>query len=455
MVARHFYYQAIPDVPDWKLSVSASNVEELGLLVPPVLEASAAAAYLALGGEELWAPRLITVLSWLAGGWFLYLIAMRIATPDAAVISIAFYLFLPSTIPASQSFQPDAPMVAATVAGVYAILSYNLAPSIGRLAAAILISGLAILLKGIAVFFVFAAFFALTVDRLGLRGLFTRQTLFFGLLSFAPTAAFYGYVASQDMLRHSATGFIPSLMLEVSFWKLWLGQIHRFVGLIAFAIALLGIVIARPGYPRMLLLGLWGAYFAYGISKTYHIYTHDYYQLVLVPVVALSLAPLVALIAEKLSKNLPNTIKLLPYGSAVAAAIFLYIYSYLFWDAEREASIRRDVAIAREIGEAVGHDTNVIILGPHEERFLRYHGEFSGSYWPDRDELDYENKFSKNPKSFSERWQETMLKKPSYFVVRNIEQYRLQPELQNFMESEYPVIQEIADDYMVFDLRKK
>jgi hypothetical protein len=346
-------------------------------------------------------------------------------------------------------------MVAATVAGVYAMLAYNLAPSVGRLAAAILISGLAILLKGIAVFFLFAAFFALTIDRLGLRGLFTWQTLCFVLLSFVPTAAFYGYVVSQDMLRHSATGFIPSLMLEVSFWKLWLGQIHRFVGLTAFGIALLGIVIARPGYPRILLLGLWGAYFAYGIAKTYHIYTHDYYQLILVPVVALSLAITLAFVAEILSRNMPDKLRILPYGSAIAASIFFYIYSHLSWDAEREASIRRDVAIAREIGETVAHDTNVIILGPHEERFLRYHGEFSGSYWPDRDELDYENKFSKNPKSFSERWQETMLKKPRYFVVRNIEQYRLQPELQTLMESEYPVIRKIAEDYIVFDLRKK
>src|SRR5258706_7370780 len=40
------------------------------------------------------------------------------------------------------------------------------------------------------------------------------------------------------------------------------------------------------------MLGLWAGYFLFGIYFNYHISTHDYYSLPLIPIVLLSLAPL-------------------------------------------------------------------------------------------------------------------------------------------------------------------
>jgi hypothetical protein len=57
---------------------------------------------------------------------------------------------------------------------------------------------------------------------------------------------------------------------------------------------------------RRFLLGLWAGYAVFGIYFNYHISTHDYYSLPLIPIVALSIAPLADFLFAKLAQ-LTNT----------------------------------------------------------------------------------------------------------------------------------------------------
>jgi hypothetical protein len=66
-----------------------------GIIEPPILELVTSLAYLIFGGEHLWIPQVLSVLFWMVGGVFLYLIAKRIVSPNAAVFSVFFYLFVP------------------------------------------------------------------------------------------------------------------------------------------------------------------------------------------------------------------------------------------------------------------------------------------------------------------------------------------------------------------------
>lgn len=455
MVARDLYYRLTADIPEWKRQVSRANVRELGALVPPVMEGVAAIIFRSMGREALWIPRLLSAISWIAGGWFLYLIAMRIATPDAAVISAAFYLFLPATIPASRSFQPDAPMVAATVASLFAILRYRDTPTWRWLVAAALTSALAVSLKGVALFFTLGAFLALAAQRKGIRGLANLQTPAFFLLSVGPTAIFYAHAATQNLLgAHTATGFLPHLLLRSSFWQDWLTEIHDFVGLPALLVALAGIRVVDPDYRRKLLFSLWAAYLAYGIAKTYHIHTHGYYQLPLVPIVALSLGPSLALITRWLAKHRLGAPARLAIAVIAAGALLSNVAIYVRDRPDRSGS-SREVAIAEAIGESVRHNTSVIVLGPREERPLRYHGEFAGTYWPNRSEIAAESVFGHAPQTADERWlalEESW--KPQYFVVRDQREFRRQPGLQHLLRSNYRLMEETAD-YLIFDLRSR
>ena len=63
-------------------------------------------------------------------------------------------------------------------------------------------------------------------------------------------------------------------------------------GYIPFIMGLIGILLTDKGILRGLLLGLWLGYLFFCLLFTYHIHTHDYYHLILIPVIAMSLAPI-------------------------------------------------------------------------------------------------------------------------------------------------------------------
>ncbi|MBK9600225.1 MAG: hypothetical protein IPO36_00010 [Anaerolineales bacterium] len=63
------------------------------------------------------------------------------------------------------------------------------------------------------------------------------------------------------------------------------------IGGIALMLGLLGLFFLE-NEKRRFFLGLWAGYALFGIYFNYHISSHDYYSLPLIPIVALSLAPL-------------------------------------------------------------------------------------------------------------------------------------------------------------------
>jgi hypothetical protein len=236
-------------------------------------------------------------------------------------------------------------------------------------------------------------------------------------------------------------GFFPHLLLQPSFWQLWLAQIESFIGLTALAVALTGILVVRD-YRRTLLLSLWVAYLCYGVTKTFNIYTHDYYQLPLVPIVALSLGPSLALITRWLAKYQSDTLNRLAIAGTTVALLWIVVI-YL-QDLPERSTFGKEVAIAETIGESVDHSTNVIVLGPREERPLRYHGEFAARYWPRLNEI------TEDGETVEKHWLALEeLRNPEYFVVRDQAEFRRQPELWPLLRSKYNVLKE-TDDYLIF-----
>src|SRR4029450_2163039 len=109
--ARKYYYDALQSVPNWKRQIATINKQTEGTLEPTIMPFVVSLAYRVIGGEQFWIPRLLSSVFWLIGGGFLYLIAKKITSMDAAVSSTTFYLFLPFGVSASRSFQPDPMMI--------------------------------------------------------------------------------------------------------------------------------------------------------------------------------------------------------------------------------------------------------------------------------------------------------------------------------------------------------
>ena len=463
LLARGFY--------EWLLSGDLKTLPPDGIIEPPILEVLASLAYVISSGEHLWVPRLLSASFWMVGGVFLYLIARRIVSANAAVFSLAFYLLDPAVVLPSRAFMPDPLMIMALLVSVFTILRYHERPSWGRLMVAIATSSVALLVKpGICLFQIFGAFVALMVYRRGLwRTLRSTHLLVFTALSLLPVGLYY-----IGSLQGAATGrIVPELLTTFGFWKGWLEQIEYMVGYIALVGALFGLLLFRPGLPRAMMAGLWGGYLVFGLVFARHVQTHDYYSLQLVPVIALSLgavwdfltialwraasthyvrATVVGVFVLALALGVVEhraTILLIAHQGRGEAFPGTYVSHAMTADYERRADVYR------EIGEVVNHSPKTIVLAPDFGSSLAYHGRIDGEF------LLPESK--KVVKDFAALRAEHS---PKYFIViKRFAHYNMQVDwggtgkgkkykaLRTLLAKNYSVV---ADDdaYVVFDLGK-
>jgi hypothetical protein len=453
--ARAYYYDSLDSVPEWKREVASANMQQIGLLHPPILERLAAYSYLLAGEERLWIPRLLSSLFWVVGGVFVYLIARRMTSGDGAIFSTAFYLLLPFGVLASQSFQIDPLMVMMMSISLFLIIRYRELPSVGRLLGAAIASGTAILLKPVCFPVIGGVFAALAIDRQGVRkSVLNPHSLTFTIIALLPTVVFYGYgIIAGGVLEHQAEkSFIPTLFLEFRFWDGWLKRVRIVMGYTYFLGGLLGTLVFRRGWPKAFVLGLWAGYFAMCFLFNYTICTHDYYHLPLVPIVALSLGPIASLILERVNRETRSW-----YWRLTVWAVLFVI---LFLSAGTSVQARRklpdfenDVHMAQSIGDEVAHSTRTIVLDPYEGKPLMYYGEFSGEWWPYWYDIRDEKLWGQREMSVEERLNLLSLNNsPECFIITDLVEFEGQEDLQEFLTTRFSILVE-RDEYLIFDLR--
>jgi hypothetical protein len=381
---------------EWLLSGNLDTIPPGRTLEPPFLDFLASCAYAISGGEHLWIPRLLSALFWLVGGVLLYLIARKILSPNAGVFAVAFYLLDPAVVLFSRAFMPDPLMIMLLVCSVFTILRYHEQPSGRRLMVAVAVSSATLFVKpGICFFQVFGAFFALMLYRRGLlKPLGIAHSILFAVLTLIPMGLYYVL-----FLQGAAAGRIePEILLSLSYWRGWLWQIDYLVGYVALTGALLGVLLLRPGLPRVLLAGLWGGYLLFGLVFGRHVQTHDYYSLQLIPVIALSLGSAWEFCTEDLWRAASNhfvraaivgvllvalalgaiehreTLVLLAQQGRGAAFPGRYVSHGTIAGYEGRAEIYR------EIGEIVDHSPKTIMFAPDYGHSLVYHGRLDGVF---------------------------------------------------------------------------
>jgi 4-amino-4-deoxy-L-arabinose transferase-like glycosyltransferase len=471
LLARGFY--------EWWLSGHFNTIPPDGIIEPPILEILSSLAYLILGGEHLWIPQLLSALFWMVGGVFLYLVAKRIVSPNAAVFCVFFYLFLPYGVLASRAFMPDPLMIMLLLMSIYTIVSYYERPTGRRLLAATVASALVIFVKpGICVFQVFGVFVSLGVYRQGVRRLLVNpRSLIFAALSVLPTGLYYVYgTFLAGFLRGEASQkVVPRLLLEAPFWEGWFGNVRYVVGLAAIVGTLLGLLLLRKGLPRALMIGLWGGYILFGLTFDSHVATHDYYSLQLIPVVALSLGPLADLVLKYLHQTVrdPGPLGWRGYGRVTVLALstavlvlsvagsrqaFAHLTGSMRAQQERAASY---IATFQKIGEVVNHSRRTLVLfggspsgGPNYGFALMYYGHFSGETWP-YPTHKWESQQGKRAVTTEELFSRRYRKHTSeYFIISrgwwNQEELM---GLRTFLSENFPMVAQ-GDNYVVFDLRK-
>jgi uncharacterized membrane protein len=418
---------------------------------PEVLETLVADTY-RFTGEKLWVARIYSSLFWLTGGIFLFLFVRKLVSFDGAIFSTAYYLFFPYAIIASRSFQPDPLMVMLVIAFWWACLKWLDTPagssssrawSTAGLAG--IIGGLAIYVKFSAAFFVIGGALGLVLSRFTWREMFRNRQIWLMALLGALPAAIYLLSGLQGGLGSQFSGrFIPALLLSPYNYLAWMNNVNLGAGAIFVMLGLLGFFLTDDKRFRSLLFGLWGAYLLYSLYFDYHSATHDYYQLPLLPIVAVSLAPLGGWFFARLAEATVQGWQRSVASIILAMGIFMVVWNVR--GQMKTVDYRKDAAMWTQIGEIV-KDRSVIGLVEDYGSALEYYGYRTIPTWP----YTGDTKYLLGGNLPTEELFKDYSSKKDLFLVTDFEELDRQPALKEILKK-YPILAS-GDGFTIYDLR--
>lgn len=451
LLARALWVRLGAPVENWRREVA--EAARPPLLEPPVLEAAAALGYRALGGELLWLPRGLSVAAWFAAALALYAVARALVSPDAAVATLAVMVAAPGAVSVSRSFQPEALQAAFAALALVAMLDAWSRPSSSRTLRAAAAAFGAVFLKATALFVVLPACLVLPVGPPGRGAVRRRLPVLAGAL--LPLVLWYGpgMVGGGALAGQAAVSFRPSLALEGETWRGAVSQAAGFLGLPVLVVGLAGLLLSmvrglRPALPGALAAG-WAALV---VAQPHHAATHDYYALGLLMAAALGCGIVADEVSSRLALRLgPGrasavvmTLVVVVSGAGLAGAV-----------ADRQARIPPLdgwLAMASRVGEAVGHSTEVCVLGRAYGYPLRYHAWVAGPVWPPMAELAAARRRGEAPVEAEERLA-AFRPEPRYFVVTDGDELARQPDLERLLLGGFRVALSEPGRVVVLDLK--
>jgi 4-amino-4-deoxy-L-arabinose transferase-like glycosyltransferase len=447
---RGIFYQTAPGIPDWQRQMALQQWRTRAEVEPEIVEHLVAFTY-QFTGEQLWVGRVYSSLFWMIGGIFLYLLIRDLVSTDGAVIATAYYLFLPFAVIASRSLQPDPFMVMVILSFWWAIHRWAKGPSWPFAILAGLLGGFAIFIKLTAAFFVIGAALGEVLGRFNLRNLLRNSQIWLiALLGVLPGATylFYGIVLNGFLGRQFSGRFIPSLLLSPINYIEWAAKANTAAGGVTIVLGLLAFFIARDRSMRIYLFSLWGAYILYGLYFDYHIATHDYYQLPFIPLVAVSLAPAADWVMGRLAEASTRQ-----WTRVAAAGVLLYGVLATVWEVRaqlKSVDYRPEATRWVQIGDLLGHSSNVVALTQDYGERLNYWGWQNAIIWPNSNDIDYHE--LRGPSINSRIVFANMTKGKTYFLVTDFVELNRQVALKQDL-SGLPVYAQ-GDGYIIYDLRK-
>ena len=195
--------------------------------------------------------------------------------------------------------------------------------------------------------------------------------------------------------------------------------------------------------------GWWLVYAAFGLFLPHQVSTHDYYNLVLVPMLALSIASLAQIFFEKFS-TLPRFSQVVVPGIALLGIAS----SARQTGGEIMASnMRQEVIAWKRMGEELPKDGGIVALMQDFGNRLRYYGNREVILWPYSWDFDLTLRRGGNNGSFREIFSQYTAK-AKYFMISYFSELDVQAELKDMLYKNYRLIQR-GDGYILFDLSQR
>jgi hypothetical protein len=186
-------------------------------------------------------------------------------------------------------------------------------------------------------------------------------------------------------------------------------------------------------------------YFIFGLFFTFHVHTHPYYHIQLLPLIAICAAPFLATVMDTFRRLVGNN-----WWMPIAAC--LMIVSYFSWREVRNTlytSHFENPKLDWEVGEAVGHSPRTVFVAYHYGLPLEYYGELAGAPWP----VSIDDPFYRHPDARELSVQERLDGLgfvPEYFVITNFDLYhRKHQDLKAYLENYCSPIRE-TEAYLIY-----
>jgi hypothetical protein len=450
ILARAFYFENNNNVLEWRRNIANEARDKVSGLEPTVTEYLVSLIYRLLGREELWYARYLTSMFWLLSAVFLYLIARTLISDDVALFAVSDYLFVPIGVKVSRSFQPDSLMMLMFLISLYAIVMYFEKTTWLRLLVASVATGITLLLRPLVLFILFGAYIAASFSKQRrLSGIFDKKFVFFSTLSLVLAITYYGYgiFVSGNLVGQADLSFRPYLLTRWEFWRDWFEMGANVPGHTAVIAALLGLPLIHKNSPRLIVIGMLIGYLMFGLVFNYHIMTHSYYQIQILPVIGICAASLLVYIVAK--------IKTVMAGYAFLPIVIVILFGLYFSYKEVRESLYSSVFepeyISKEIGALVNHSPHVVTVAYGYGLPLRYYSEISGRYWREKIEDELYRRPGDKELSVQERLSDLDFT-PEYFVITNFNlYYSKHQDLQAYLEMNCKIIAQ-AEHYLIYGL---
>jgi len=445
--ARGMYYSTRMDVATEYKSFAVQQWQFRASVEPEFFERVVAFTY-QFTGEKVWIARIYSSMFWMIGAIFLFSLARKLTNIDGAIASTAFYVFLPYAIIASRSFQPDPLMTMLIIIFLWAVYEWSEKQTYQYAIIAGLFGGFAIFIKFVAAFFVISGGLGAVTSHKSIKEALKNPQLYvMSILGIIPGAAYliYGIFFTDYLGQQFGGRFIPTLFLSPSYYVGWLNMLNLVMGGFVLMFALLGLFF-YDDKKRRFILSLWLGYLTFGIYFNFHISTHDYYSLPLIPIAALSIASLTSFLFTKLSE-LTST-NFLRLSSFFFLLLGLLAITWNTRNILNAVDYRPEEKMWQEISQIID-GYNVAGLTQDYGSRIAYFGWRSITDMPSYGDILYSTqRTGKN--DFEERFN-AIISKKDLFLVTDFNDLNRQPLLKEKLET-YPIFSE-GDGYVIYDIR--
>jgi hypothetical protein len=250
------------------------------------------------------------------------------------------------------------------------------------------------------------------------------------------------------MAGQFAMRFFPKMLIDPAFYFRWAYTVNWNIGWGATLLAALSVYLANPKRERPLLIGLWIGYLAFGMTFTYNFFTHDYYQLPFIPVVAVSMGPALRLFFERFFERSPGL-----FPRLVLVGVVLVGIAVPSWYTRVQlvnSDYRNEPSFWAEIGDKLGHNASVIGLTQDYGYRLAYWGWQGSAAWFTSADIGLRYLAGQNVNVMEKFKEDTAGKQ--YFLVTMFGEFNNQPVIKDLLYSHYPIFAQ-TDEYVIFDLQ--